>query len=190
MSGYKTLSDDELVALLREGNHLAYSEIYNRYFYLMFVFAYKKLRDEELAKDFVQELFTKLWVKKETILENGNLAQYLYISIRSRMFDFFAHQKVQTKYIDSLKDFASANIVEYTDHRIREKQLLEYIELQINSLPKKMREVFEMSRKQHLSNKEIAAELGTTESNVSHHINNAVKILRTKLGLIIILLTY
>ncbi|TKC00033.1 sigma-70 family RNA polymerase sigma factor [Pedobacter cryotolerans] len=185
MSGYKTLSDDELVALLREGNHLAYSEIYNRFFYLMFVFAYKKLSDEELAKDFVQELFTKLWVKKETILENGNIAQYLYISLRSRIFDFFAHQKVQTKYIDSLKDFASTNIVEYTDHLIREKQLLEYIEVQIKSLPKKMREVFEMSRKQYLSNKEIAEELGTTESNVSHHINNAVKILRTKLGLII-----
>lgn len=190
MSGYKTLSDDELVTLLREGNHLAYSEIYNRYFYLMFVFAYKKLRDEELAKDFVQELFTKLWVKKETILKNGNLSQYLYISLRSRMFDFFAHQKVQTKYIDSLKGFASANLVEFTDHLIREKQLREYIEVQTKSLPKKMREVFEMSRKQHLSNKEIAEELGTTESNVSHHVNNAIKILRTKLGVIISLLSF
>jgi RNA polymerase sigma-70 factor (family 1) len=184
MSGYKTLSDDELVILLKEGNRLAYSEIYSRYFYLMFVFAYKKLRDEELAKDFVQELFTKLWEKRETILENGNLSQYLYISLRSRMFDYFAHKKVQTKYIDSLKDFASANIVGHTDYLIREKQLADYIEKQVQLLPKKMRQAFEMSRKKHLSNREIAQELNTTESNVSQHISNAIKILKTKLNAI------
>jgi RNA polymerase sigma-70 factor (family 1) len=182
MSGYKPYSDNELIALLREGDHTAYTEIYSRYYYLMFVFAYKKLRDEDLAKDFVQELFTRLWLRRDDILENGNLAQYLYISIRSRMLNFFVHQKVESKYIVELKNYSSETSAKHSDYLIREKQLADYIEKQIQKLPTKMREVFLLSRYKLLSNREIAEKLDTTESNVSHHINNAVKILKTKLN--------
>lgn len=181
------LSDTELIALLKEGESTAYTQIYNRYFQLMFVFAYKKLRDEELAKDFVQELFEKLWAKRDTILSDGNLAQYLYISLRSRILDYFAHRKVQSKYVDFLAGFVGQEVVEATDYLVREKQLAAYIEMQVEKLPLKMRQVFELSRKEHLSNREIAAQLGTSESNVSQHISGAVKILKSKLNSIFLL---
>jgi RNA polymerase sigma-70 factor (family 1) len=184
MPGCQTLLDSELITLLREGDHSAYTQIYERYYYLMFVFAYKKLRNEDLAKDFVQELFTKLWIKKDTIVSDGNLSQYLYISLRSRMFDYFGHQKVEGRYLDFLKNYAQENKSEHTDHLIREKQLTAYIEKQIQSLPYKMRKIFELSRKEHLSHKDIANKLGTSEHNVSKQITNALKILRTKLGII------
>jgi len=182
MPNFQNLSDNDLIALLRDGNVAAYTQIYDRYFQLMFVFAYKKLLDEELAKDFVQELFVKLWVKRDTILLDGNLAQYLYISLRSRILDYFAHQKVQSKYVDFLAGFVGGDVVEATDHLIREKQLSAYIQMQIAKLPVKMREVFELSRKEHLSNREIATQLGTSESSVSQHISGAVKILKSKLN--------
>jgi DNA-directed RNA polymerase specialized sigma24 family protein len=51
-----------------------------------------------------------------------------------------------------------------------------------------MREVFELSRKQHLSHKEIAARLGTTEQTVKKQVSNTVKILRMKLGSLFYLL--
>lgn len=186
MAHYHLNSDQELIILLKAGNTIAYTEIYDRYFQLMFIFAYRKLNDEELAKDFVQELFTKVWMKKDAISPNGNLAQYLYISLRSRIFDYFAHQKVQSKFIDFLGTYAEST-TEQTDHLIREKQLTAYIEGQIAKLPAKMRAVFELSRNEHMSNREIADHLNTTESNISQHISSAVKILKTKLS---ILLTY
>jgi RNA polymerase sigma-70 factor (ECF subfamily) len=187
MSGYQTFADSELVTLLRDGDHLAYTQIYDRYHYLMFVFAYKKLRDRDLAKDFVQDLFTKLWFRRENILENGNLSQYLYISLRSNILNFFAHQKVEAKYIDALRSLFSEPKTGNTDDKIREQQLAEYIETQIQNLPKKMREIFMLSRKEHFSNKEIAIKLETTESNVSHQISNAVKILKAKLNMLLLL---
>lgn len=184
MSIYKSLSETELIIQLKLGNHSAYSEIYNRYFDLMFIFAFKKLRDEEISKDFVQELFMNLWNKKETLSETGKLSSYLYISIRSRILDFFAHQKVQTKYLDFLKSYQlPAN--EPTDHLIREKELALYIEKEIQVLPKKMRKVFELSRIENLSHTEIAQRLDITENNVSQHLSNALKIFRIKLGNII-----
>jgi len=67
MATYQTLSDAQLTELLRESNHAAYTEIYRRYFHLMFVHAYKKVRDEEQAKDIIQDLFTNLWFKRDVI---------------------------------------------------------------------------------------------------------------------------
>ena len=184
MSGNQPFSDSELITLLKKGDAVGYTEIYKRYFQLMFVFAYKKLRDEELAKDFVQDLFAQLWIKRVDILVEGNLVQYLYISLRSKLLNYFAHQKVEEKYVSFLGDFAGNYAGEQSDFSIREKQLAAYIEIQIQNLPSKMRRVFEMSRREHLSNLEIARVLNTSESNVSHHIANAVEILKTKINII------
>ena len=181
MPDYKTISDNELIDLLKESDHAAYTEIYNRYFYLIFTHAYKKLRDQEQAKDIVQDIFATLWFKRKDNLPMSNLAGYLYTATRNRIFDLFAHQQVQLKHIDSLREYLNTHTSVPTDHRIRENELLFYIEKQIQALPQKMRKVFELSKKDHLSNREIALHLNVTESNVSQHVNNAMRILRTKL---------
>lgn len=184
MSNYTSFTDSELLIQLKIGNHSAYTEVYHRYYYLIFLFAFKKLRDEELTKDFVQELFVNLWNKKDNLSENGNLSSYLYITVRSRILDYFAHQKVEHKYLDFLRTY-QISTYEKTDHLIREKELSSYIEKEIQALPRKMRQIFELSRKEHLTHKEIAERLETSEHNISKQIANALKIFRTKFSSII-----
>jgi RNA polymerase sigma-70 factor (family 1) len=184
MTEYKNLSDDKLINLLKESDHSAYNEIYHRYFYLTYVHAYKKLRDEEQAKDIVQDVFATLWFKRDFNLPQSNLAGYLFTAVRNKVFDLFAHEQVKTKHIDSLKDYLSRNANQPTDHLIRENQLKAYIDKEIQALPPKMRIIFEMSRNEHLTHKEIADSLNTTENNVTTQISNALRILRTKLGMI------
>ncbi len=184
MAVYQTLSDTELTDLLRESNHAAYTEIYKRYFHLLYVHAYKKLRDEEQAKDVIQDLFTNLWIRRDTNFIGTNLGGYLYTAVRNKIFDLFAHEKVKADYVLSLRDFISFGRIANTDHLVREKELKAYIEKEIQALPPKMRRIFEMSRKEQLSHKEIAETLNTTENNVSKQIQNALKVLRTKLGLV------
>jgi len=181
MQDYKTFSDPDLVSLLSQGDHVAYTEIYHRYVKLMLNFAYKKLGDEELAKDFVQELFTSLWQKRDTLLVTGNLSAYLYISLRSKILDHFAHQQVAGKYITALKYALSHQTYAPTDVLASERSMNAYLESQILTLPTKMRVVFELSRKEHLSHQDIAERLATTENNVAKHITNALKLLRAKL---------
>ncbi|MDO7743049.1 MAG: sigma-70 region 4 domain-containing protein, partial [Pedobacter sp.] len=76
----------------------------------------------------------------------------------------------------------------YADHRIRERDLATIIEKEISCLPAKMREVFELSRKSHLSHKEIAILLDLSELTVRTQVKKALRILRLKLGLLIYLL--
>jgi RNA polymerase sigma-70 factor (ECF subfamily) len=188
MAQLKNLSDHELLGLLKASDHAAFNEIYHRYFQLIYVHANKKLSDEDVAKDIVQDIFTSLWFKREDDQYIKDLAAYLFTSARNKIFDLFAHQQVQQKHLDSLQNFLTAKPVISTDHHIREAQLKAYIEQQIQQLPTKMRVIFELSRKEELSYKEIAEKLETTENNVSKQVNNALRILRTKMGVLFFLM--
>lgn len=188
MANYSSLPDHELLQLLKGSDHSAFNEIYHRYFHLTYVHAYKKLRDEEQAKDLIQELFATLWFKRDLDLPPTNLPAYLFTAVRNKIFDLFAHEQVKTKHFDSLKEFIQVNASVPTDHLVRERELSAYIERSIQQLPVKMRQVFEMSRKEQLSYKEIAAQLNTTENNVSKQVNNALRLLKTKLGMLLCLL--
>jgi RNA polymerase sigma-70 factor (family 1) len=186
MQDYKTIPDNELIRLLKKSDHAAYTEIYNRYSHLLFVHAYKKLRDENQAKDVLHDVFATLWFSRESDLQLSNLGGYLYTAVRNRVFDLFAHEQVKSKYIDSLNAYLSTRTSMPTDHLVRENDLKVYIEKEIQALPPKMKLMFELSRKENLSHKEIASKLGTSENNVSTQITTALRILRTKLGVIAI----
>jgi RNA polymerase sigma-70 factor (family 1) len=187
MANYDLLSDHQLVALIGESDHSAYEMLYQRYFRLLFGYAYKKLRDKEQAKDIIQELFANLWVKRDTTNFNSNVSGYLFASVNNKIIDHFLHKNVTEKYLASFAGFLKTEQVK-TDHRIREKQLAALIENEIQQLPSKMREVFELSRNEHLSHKEIADKLGIAEKTVDRQVSNALYRLRTRLGLLTFLL--
>jgi RNA polymerase sigma-70 factor (family 1) len=187
MRDYLTLSDNELSALLINGDKQAYEQLYQRYFRLLYNYAYKKLRDEEHAKDIIQEFFTELWDKRQTTVFSSNISGYFFSAINNRIINYFSRETVKSRYLASFNGFL-ANENATTDHLVREKQLMELIETEIQALPLKMRQVFEMSRKQHLSNKEIADQLQLSERTVETQVSNALFRLRAKLGVVIFLL--
>jgi RNA polymerase sigma-70 factor (family 1) len=187
MRNYAVLSNDELSTLLNKGDHQAYEQLYQRYFRLLYTYAYKKLRDEEQAKDILQEFFAELWDKRKTTVFSTNISGYFFSAINNRIINYFSRESVKSKYIESFSGFLTSENAT-TDHLVREKQLMELIEAEIQALPSKMRQVFEMSRKLHLSNKEIADQLDISERTVETQISNALFRLRTKLGVVIFIL--
>ncbi|HWW41612.1 RNA polymerase sigma-70 factor [Pedobacter sp.] len=187
MASYSSFSDMELTALLKKGDHEAFVEIYNRFKAPLYVHAYNKLRNTEEAKDTIQELFTKLWNNRESLTLTHDLISYLYASVRNRVFRQIERKGLESGYISSIQDTIQ-NGYNFTDHQVREKQLSAIIEKEIEALPAKMKEVFVLSRKMNLSHKEIAEHLGIAEPTVKKQVNNALKILRVKLGIFVYLI--
>ncbi|MCD0488639.1 RNA polymerase sigma-70 factor [Pedobacter sp. MC2016-14] len=181
MDVYRNYTDVELTDLLRSGDHLAFTEIYKRYTNVLQGHAYSKLQDREEAIDLVQELFVSLWTKRESIVIHTTLSGYLYTAVRNRILNVILHKKVASDYITSLQDFIDHGEA-LTDHLVREKELRLIIEKEISALPEKMRAVFELSRKEGLSHKEIAEKLGLSEKTVKNQVNNSLKALKGKLG--------
>lgn len=182
MTAYRAYSDQQLAVLLKEGDRNAFTEIYERYYGLLYVHTRKRLKDLETAKDLVQELFADIWVKRSVFDLSVSVSGYLYRALRNRILNSITHQQVADKYVLSLQGFLDQEPVA-ADHLVREHQLKYIIEKEIAALPVKMRQVFELSRKANMSHKEIALELDLTEQTVRSHIKNALRILRIRLGL-------
>jgi len=172
MTTYSSYTDQELAALLKAGDRMAFTEIFNRYHAPLYTQALNKLRDEDDAHDVVQDLFTKLWLKQADVDADNNLAGYLFRGLRNAIFDLIKHKKIVLAYEDSFNGFVAASEVE-TDHLIREKQFAALIEREIAALPARMREVFELRRKENLSNKDIALRLNIAESTVADQMKKA-----------------
>jgi len=182
------LTDDELIILLKEGDKPAYTEIYNRYKTLLQSHGYRKLGDPEEVKDILQELFANLWTKRSEIPATTNLSGYLYIAMRNKVFNVLSHKQIENKYVQSLQQFIDDG--NYITDAIREKEFALLIQKEIDTLPPKMKEVFILSRKEHLSHREISEKLQISEQTVSKQITNALKILRVKLGTLFFLLYF
>jgi RNA polymerase sigma-70 factor (family 1) len=183
LADYSLYSDADLTELLRSGDRVAFTEIYNRYKLILHNHAWNKTRNHVETQDAIQEVFSNLWTKREVIQIGSNLSGYLYTSVRNHILNLFAKKQVQEKYINSIHQYSQQKIA-LTDHRVRESMLRDVIEKEIANLPPRMREVFELSRKQHLSHKEIAVIMGTTEQTVKKQVSNALKHLRNRLGLL------
>lgn len=174
-------TDTELVALLKQGNEGAFAEIYERYSMKIFYQVYHVLQDEEEAKDLVQDLFITLWRKPERLHVDVNLGGYLYISARNRVFKVIRKQRVQRDYLSSIASFITDVCTETLDS-VDERELRKLIQQEIDRLPPKMKEVFELSRNEHLSHKEIGEKLNISTHTVKKQVHNALNTLRLKLG--------
>jgi len=124
-----------------------------------------------------------LWSKGPELFVNTSLPAFLYSAVRNKIFDLIDRNKVRGNYLASLEAYIDHGELT-TDNLIREKELNERIEQEVALLPEKMRQVFELSRKSHLSYKEIAEKMDITDNTVKKQMNNALKILRMKLGIL------
>ncbi len=179
-NNYENLSDKELIVLLKMKNESAYTEVYVRHWHSLYLHAYKVLESEEEAKDVIQELFIALWDKSEQLEIKTNLKAYLYVSARHRILNHIRKNKIGHAFIDTIAESMSDGD-NSTLEKISERELMAIIDEEINLLPPRMKQVFEMSRKELMSNKEIAAKLGTSEATVKKQISNSLKHLRTGL---------
>lgn len=186
MSIYSSLKDSELLDFIKSGDEKAFAEIYERYWMIMFQHVLKMLGDKDEAKDLVQELFTGLWIKAENIETGTNISGYLYVSARNKVINLIRHNQIKRDYLSSLSIFA-ADPQNTTLEQLTAKDLSIAVEKEIQSLPCKMREIFELSRKKYLTHKEIAQELNISDKTVKKQINNALKILKLRLNIFILM---
>ncbi|MFA4867135.1 MAG: RNA polymerase sigma-70 factor [Pedobacter sp.] len=176
---HSTYTDQNLLALLRRGDHKAFTEIYKRYWSVLYLHARHMLREEDQARDVVQEVFTMMWNKHSEFQPTINLNAYLYKSVRNRILNIIRHGKIKENYLADLGDFVDREVVQ-TDELVRYNDLKRLIEKEISNMPPKMREVFEMSRREGLSHAEIGERLGISDLTVKKQVSKAVTILRKK----------
>ncbi|MDJ1470490.1 MULTISPECIES: RNA polymerase sigma-70 factor [Xanthocytophaga] len=177
---YSHLSDSELLELMKlQDDQDAFREVYKRHWRSVFLVAYKKLHDKELAEEFTQNLFVDVWEKRS---ENTirQLPSYLFGALKFTIINYYKSQMVHEKYV-SYKHGNNDSISHTTEELVMLADLSQAIEKGMALLPPKSREVFKLSRVEHFSVKEIASLLNISEKAVEYHITQSLKQIRVHL---------
>ncbi len=155
---------------------------FEQYFKALFppltYYAYRILKDYDLAKDIVHEAFTKLWENRRNIDTEGNVKSYLYRSVHNLSLNHIRDNKKLQSTEETLE--SDVDPVDF-DYHVETAELEEAIITTINSMPQKTKEVFVLSRYQGLKYKEIAQRLGISVKTVEVHMSKALKLLRKNL---------
>lgn len=167
-------TDDELLKSFLQGDSHAFKLIYQRYSSDLYTAAYNLFRNKPLCEDLVQELFTDLWIKRSN-LNIKSVKPYLYTSIKNRVLTAIRSGKImldESALEKLIADYSAA------DSRLNMRELNEVLNKGIESLPDRCREIFYLSRREHLSNKEIAQRLNISLKTVENQMTIALRRLR------------
>ena len=179
-------SQDEaqaLVKALKEGNQLAFSIVYKTYAAQTFSLAIKYLLNKELAEDAVQNLFLKLWLKKEEIDETKPINRYLFTMLKNDLLNTLRDSK---KNIYLLEDCLSM-VLELEDNSQNEnlkQEQMNIIQQALEQLSPQRRKVFEMKVQ------EIADKLNLSINTIKFQYSQSLKQIRATVGELSLLLLY
>ena len=185
-------SQDEaqaLVKALKEGNQLAFSIVYKTYAAQTFSLAFKYLLNKELAEDAVQNLFLKLWLKKEEIDETKPINRYLCTMLKNDLLNTLRDSK---KNIYLLEDCLSM-VLELEDNSQNEnlkQEQMNIIQQALEQLSPQRRKVFEMKVSGKYSNQEIADKLNLSINTIKFQYSQSLKQIRATVGELSLLLLY
>ena len=185
-------SQDEaqaLVKALKEGNQLAFSIVYKKYSAQNFSYASKYLLNKELAEDAVQNLFLKLWLKKEEIDETKPINRYLFTMLKNDLLNTLRDSK---KNIYLLEDCLSM-VLELEDNSQNEnlkQEQMNIIQQALEQLSPQRRKVFEMKVSGKYSNQEIADKLNLSINTIKFQYSQSLKQIRATVGELSLLLLY
>jgi RNA polymerase sigma-70 factor (family 1) len=180
MSAPRTLSDQEILTRIGDDDRAAFSELYNRYWQPLYQMAWNVLRDQESCMEVIQDVFVWLWDHRSA-LQIKSPPVYLRAAVKYKIIDVLRSNKARELCFVNLEDLDPAHLL-FDDDPLELKELKAVIVQLSAELPERARLIFELSRNEQLSNREIAEKLGISEKTVENQITIALKKLRIAMG--------
>jgi RNA polymerase sigma-70 factor (ECF subfamily) len=159
----------------------AFAAIYSAHAPSLVGFITRKVGDAELAEDILHDLFLGIWARFDSWEVRGDLKTYLFSAARNHVWSHYAKQRVRRDYADAERATAARSERPEAVERIQAERLGRAVGRWIGELPERRREVFELSRYEHLTYQEIADRLGISVKTVETQMSRALRHLRERL---------
>lgn len=177
-------TERELLKKLSEGDISSFDALFIRFYPQVKNFILGFVKNEEDARDLSQDIFLKIWLKREKTEEIDNLRNYLFQMSKNAVFDFFRQNRSFEPYgKESTLTIKEADSVEA---HVEAHDLELLLDACVELMPEQRKRVFRMSRTEGLANEEIADRLQISRRTVETHISNALKELKRLIGSILL----
>lgn len=165
---------------LKEGDKEIFEEIYRLYYAPLCFYCMRYVGDMEEAKEIVQGLFLKIWIKRDDIEINTSVKSYLYRAVQNYALNYLQQQKIKQKYIIEKEHFP-VHQSQNGQLKLEEEELKKVIKRAILKLPEKRRKIFELSRFEDMKYNQIAEHLAISVKTVEAQMSKSLSYLRVVL---------
>jgi RNA polymerase sigma-70 factor (ECF subfamily) len=175
------LTEKEELELLKDACRQSFEVLYHRYSGKLYNFMMKVSKgDSYTAEELVQQTFIRVWENRENVNPEKSFISYLCTIAKNMLLNRYEHQTIQFIY----EEYIKAKIIDSkntTEEEVDRKLLEEYIAKLTDELPPKRKEIFVLSRKEGLSNKQIAHKLNISESTIETQLSKALSFMKGQL---------
>jgi RNA polymerase sigma-70 factor (family 1) len=173
--------ENELFLRMANGDEAAFEEIFHHYTAFLYPFLLNKTKSHELSEEIIQEVFLKLWDKKEILPTIENYRSYIMMMAVNRAYSYFKKAAFDKKTQQQL--WHNISLHQNTTHELVELREMEVlINRAVEQLPPAQKKIYLLSRQKGLSHDEIAAELNISKRTVSNQVTSALQSIKEYLS--------
>ena len=169
---YVRNTDTLLLRNIACNDQQSFQMLFDAWWEPLFQYAFKVLQNKQDAEEVVQEFFIHFWNKRGELPELQSLSAYLFTALKNRILNHLAKKKYPVTSLDVLyndeSDFSAVKNIEQKEKESTLRTL-------VNTLPNRMRQVYELHQFDGLSVTEIASATGNSEQTVRNQLNTAIK---------------
>lgn len=180
MDKLKAYSDSALLDLLKVQDAPAFEEIYHRYWRVLYSMIYRRLQSREVSEEIVQDIFTSLWVNRNTVIIHS-LSAYLTTAAKYKVINHVARETSRQVYTRTKSEELHLQRNNCTEEEVLHDDLNVALEREIEKLPAKRRLIVKLHKKEDLSLKQVAIQLGISEKTAENQYGKALKALKVNL---------
>lgn len=182
-------SDSTVISLLKQGNQKVFEMVFKSHFKNLHAYAYTFLKDDGQAEEVVQNVFCRIWEKRDLLKTDGSIKSYLYRAVHNESLNYLKHQKVKA----SFQVYYAGEMDQVQDHSSKAMladELEKHISQAMSELPQQCRTIFQLSRFEQLKYQQIADQMGLSIKTIENQMGKALKLMRTKLAEFLMIILY
>jgi RNA polymerase sigma-70 factor (ECF subfamily) len=177
LGNLKNTTDAKLTYLIKTGVKEAFHELFERYARRIYLFALSYLKNEQDAEELVQDVFLKIWEKRESLDKSKNIKSFVFKVAVNTMYDFIRRKNIESAY----NEFASANFQTHPDstwHQVIFDEMINNLDILVKQMPSEQQKIFRLSREDGLTSEEIARKLNLSKRTIENQLYRAIAFLK------------
>lgn len=189
LTGSLDYSDEQLYRFIKEGDHRAFTQVYYKYYRLLYALSYRYLMDKDKAEDAIQYVFVRLWEYRSDLNVDISLKNFLFTMTKNYVLNVIRNE---TSALEKNYEIAQG-MSEYEDDlivKMEKRERMDLVYKAIEKLPEQKKTICLLKLKEEMSNSEIAERMNLSVNTVKTHYSESLKFLRLCLKeLLIIVIT-
>ena len=169
-----------IIKQVSEGDEHSFRQLFAHYADAIYTVALNYCKSHELSEEMVQDVFLKIWLKKETLSEVEKFDNYLFIVARNHILNVLRKKAKEPSFVEVLEAYFLKN-EGLADDKVILKETEKFIQEAINHLPPQQQTVFRLGKIEGLSHQQIADKMNISPLTVKFHMQKALQGVRNYL---------